>query len=357
MTTQYIPDSVKREANDHLDFIEDEYGVTVVFAVAHGSHAWGLSNEASDYDIKVVYTAPDLHRYAHLGSHRETITREFGEFEIEAWDVKKFAELLYKSNDQAVDVLRSPIAYRERIPRDDLRAYITDAYNPIQLYHTYRSIAKNNYRKYLSHHLVSNRDDVYPILTKFTNESVTGYVVLNEHTGEEVKVPGRAVDNETGDDRFIELPFDAVDTSQDDHRYCPNCDRYPETIPVTFETTQTRQTVKRNLAVIRASMNARYVKRTGERDGMERELPHVDFTTFLTEQAPAVFSKEIVLTAWDVVNKKLDGNTGEIGDIVGREFAHPPEYIDPDVHAESGPDQSRLNTAISELLEVTRTDT
>ncbi len=339
-----ITEDVQREANQHLDTIENEYDVTVVIAVAHGSHAWGLNNEDSDYDIKVVYVPKHLHQYAQLGSHRETITRDFGEFEVEAWDIQKFGELLYKSNDQALDVLRSPVTYRCLIDREDLREFIESDYNAIQLYHTYRSIAKNNYRKYLSHHLTSNRNNTYPIL----EERDDGYLVYNEYADTELFVPNRVIDNT--DEEFIDLPFDEVDTEEDDHRYCPHCDQQPETLPAKFQTTQTRQTVKRNLAVIRASMHARYLVETGNRG--QHELPHVEFPTFLDEQAPDVFDEEIIDLAWDLVKMKRDGDNSSIGDRVGREFAHPPEVIDHHVHATSPPDQDRINNAIADALEL-----
>lgn len=334
--------TVSDQANEHLDTIEDEYNVTIVFAVAHGSHAWGLNNDDSDYDIKSIYAPDNLHQYAQLGEHDETINREFGEYEIEAWDVQKFAELLSQSNEQALDILRSPIAYRERMPRSEIREFIEQQYNPIALYHTYRSIAKNNYRKYLSNHLTSNRQTVYPIIEEHTD----GYTVRNLHTDEELFVPDRVIDNDN--EEFIELPFEAVDTSEDDHRYCPNCDRQPDTLPLKFQTTQTRRTVKRNLAVIRAAMHAYYVKRTGEADG--HELPHVDFPTFLTEQAPGVFEDDIIDLAWELVELKRDGVNKDIGDQLGREFSHPPQVIDHKLHATSSPDQDDLNAFISDIL-------
>lgn len=337
-------------ANEHLDTIEDEYNVTIVLAVAHGSHAWGLSNEDSDYDIKAVYVPDDLHQYAQIGSHRETIQRDFDPYEIEAWDVNKFAELLRKSNDQAVDVLRSPIAYRERVSREKMREYIEQSYNPIQLYHTYRSIAKNNYRKYLSNHLTSNRDNTYPILERRDDAADPGYVVRNEHTGEDLFVPDRVVDCDPDDPQFIDMDYEAVDTGDQSDDYCPQCEEPPETLPTKFQTTQTLQTVKRNLAVIRVVMYALYLKRTGE--GGEHELPHEEFPVFLSEQAPAYFEDDVLDLAWDLVERKRDGDNSDIGDLLGEDLAHPPQEIDHQLHARTPPEQDQINEYVSEMLAV-----
>ncbi len=336
-----VPDNILEKANEHLDFIEDEYDVTVITAVAHGSHAWGLNNEDSDYDIKAVYVPESLYQYAQLGSHRETITRDFDPIEIEAWDIKKFGELLSQSNDQAIDVLRSPIVYRNLIDRDGMREFIENAYNPIQLYHAYRSISENNYRKYLSDHLTSNRRNTYSII----EERNSGYLVYNEYADTDLWVPNRVID--TDEEEFINIPFEEVDTSQEGNKY-KQSEHKPEYLPTKFQKTQTKQTVKRNLAVIRASMYARYLKRTG--DTGEHELPHVSFPTFLSEQAPSVFNEDTIDLAWGLVERKRNGDNSIVGNKVGQDLAHPPKEIDPKVHATSSPDQERLNEFIADIL-------
>lgn len=348
MTHTVTPGTHER-VREHLDTIETEYNVTVVLAVAHGSHAWGLANDDSDYDVKAVYVPDSLRQYAHLSDHRQAINRDFDDIEIEGWDIQKFAELLKESNEQAIDVLRSPIAYRERLSRDDLREYITENYQPIQLYHTYRAISKNNYRKYLSDHLTSNRDNTYPIRERRDD----GYLVYNEHAGDELFVPNRVVDTPDDVTETIDLDFDAVDISDTNHSVCPNCQEHPDVLPTQFQTTQTKRTVKRNLAVLNASMYARYLKRTGETSG--HDLPDVDFTDFLDNQAPDVFDDDIIDLAWELVELKLNGRNDEIGDRVGRDFAHPPVDIDHTQHLADGPDVETLNEHIDMLIDAAHT--
>lgn len=117
-----------------------------------------------------------------------------------------------------------------------------------------------------------------------------------------------------------------------------------------FKETQTRQTVKRNLAVMKATMSARYLLHTGENS--THQLPNVDFPTFLDEEAPGVFDQSRIETAQRLVEKKQNGNGAEeIGDVVGRDFAHPPEDIDGETHVTTKPDQERLNDFIDSMID------
>jgi len=97
-------------------------------------------------------------------------------------------------------------------------------------------------------------------------------------------------------------------------------------------------------------MCAKYLRVTGERG--EHRLPHVDFPTFLEEQAPDVFEASLRETVGDLVEAKRAGDGGrEIGDRIGYEFAHRPGEIDPDVHAIRQPDRERLNEFVDVMLD------
>lgn len=303
-----VPAHVHETVDDHLTAIEREHDVAVAMAVARGSHAWGAASPDSDYDVGFVFVPTDLRRYAHLEGTPETVVADRGECEYQGWDVRTFARLLADSNEGAIDLLRSPIRYRLAYDPADLTAYIERTYNPIDLYHTWRGIATSNYRKYISHHLVRNDDETFPIV-------------------------------DAGDETFtVETDDGTTTVSADDER---------------FTETQTKPTVKRNLTIYRAAMSAYYLKETGERG--EHELPALEFETFLREQAPEVFDAERIDRARELLERKRagDGET-DIGDAVGPEFAHPPREIDPAVHARDGPDTERLNGFIDEIIATVR---
>ncbi|SDK47369.1 nucleotidyltransferase domain-containing protein [Natronorubrum texcoconense] len=306
-----VPDHVLESVDELLTTIEREHSVSVALAVARGSRAWGAASPASDYDVGFVFVSEDLRRYAHLETPPTTIHEdaESDGIELQGWDVRTFAQLLADSNDGAICLLRSPIRYRTAYDPTDLAEYIERTYNPMDLYHAWRGIATSNYRKYISHHLVSTDDELVPILEVLEDDA---YVVETDDGTTTIMA---------SDERFAE--------------------------------TQTKPTVKRNLTICRAAMSARYLKAIGERG--EHDLPALEFETFLTEQAPAVFDAERIERARELLERKRAGEgTAEIGDAVGRKFAHPPREIDPEIHAREGPDTVRLDEFVDELIAAIR---
>ena len=326
-----VPQRVCDRIDEVLARLERAYDVEVAFATARGSHAWGGAGPDSDYDVGFVFVESDRHRYAHLGGPRESIDglptgvgsdaegehldamdeQQTGEptaasvdLEVQGWDVTTLARLVVDSNVSALDLLRSPIRYRTTYDPAPLAAFLERSYNPIDLYHDWRGIARTNYRTYLSDHLV--------------------------YDGEVVSILEREADGYR------------VETDDGTAWIDPDDERYRETA--------TQRTVKRNLTVCRAAMSARYLKATGERDG--HELPRRDFEAFLEEQAPAVFDADRIELAWDLLERKRRGEADAVvGVRVGREFAHPPRRIDPDVHAREGPDRDRVNAFVDAILE------
>lgn len=324
---------------DHLQRIEDEKSVSIVLAVEHGSRAWGLHNEDSDYDIKGVYVPDDLRAYVHLGNSQKAINRDFGEFEYEIWDISKFALLLKKSNEQAIDLVRSPIEYRSVIPRSEIRDFVVSEYNPIALYHDYRSIAKNNYRKYLSEHLVYDQD-VYPII----NETADEYEIQSPYMDGVIIVNKAAVRDNEG---TVEVPVKFITDEHDPH---PLGGEQPT--EVKFKETQTRQTVKRNLAVLMNAMQAEFIRKSGQK--MEHELPHVHIPTFIEEQAAGVVDDQWIELIWELIAMKKSGDNSEVGDLIGRDYAHQPRIIDPETHNTGDPSVDRINEFVDRLIPTTQ---
>ncbi|SDQ23826.1 nucleotidyltransferase domain-containing protein [Natronobacterium texcoconense] len=304
-----VPQHVFEAVDEALSTLEQRHEIVIPLAVAHGSHGWGGAGPDSDYDVAFVFVPRDLRQYAHLEGPEETIVDDRDDLEFQGLDIRRFAELLADSNESAIDIVRSPIRYREEYDPRDLSAYVERSYNPIDLYHDWRAIAGTNYRKYLSEHLVRD-GETYPIVERREDDGdALEYVVRTDDGTETV--------------------------AADDKRYAE---------------TQTRPTVKRNLTICRAAMYARYLRTTGERG--EHDLPAISFAEFLSEQAPTVFDDERLELVRDLLERKRTGDGDEeIGDAVGREFAHPEREIDPAVHACDGPDPGRLDEFVDEIID------
>ena len=299
-----------------LSELESEFDVRAVLAVARGSHAWGAASPDSDYDVGFVFVEVDCRRYAHLDGPREVVVEHVTatvdgrpvDLEFQGWGVTTFAKLLAASNQGAIDLLRSPIRYRTTYDPDSLAGELERTFDPMDLYHDWRAIASNTYRKYLSDHLVGPDDEVFPIRDRLA------------------------------DSYLVETDDETTTIAADDER---------------FTETATRQTVKCNLTVFRAAASARYLKRTGERG--DHDLPALEFESFLEEQAPAVFDDDRIECGHRLLERKRRGDgDAVIGDRVGRDFAHPPRRIDPAVHARDGPDRTRLNEAVDAMIDASR---
>jgi hypothetical protein len=286
--------------------IEREYDCRVIAARDTGSRAWGLDGPESDYDVDFLFVQPAV-AYATLGEYVASITTSHGEkLELAGWNVKRFAELLVESNPSAVEFLHSPLCYREHEALAALERDVAADFDPVALYHHYRSLASNQYRKYIRRVLLANDEPEWLIV----GDDDAGYDV-------------RRLD-EDGD------PDGAVTRVEK---------------PTGLREATTDRSVKRNLYVGRAGLAARYVLAT-------HEFPPLEFAALLDELAEiSEIDTQWIETARDLAARKRAGHGGEIvGDPFGREIV-PPTEIDYERHAGGGIDAERVNDFVRTTLD------
>lgn len=140
------------EIKKGLGRIRDKENIEILFAIENGSRAWGMESRDSDYDIRFVYRTA-LIDYIKLKQRKDVIQRNWEnmgmEFDIQGFDIFKFAKLLIKSNPNMIEWCQSPIVYWGEV-NPVMLSWIQENYNPIGLYHGYRSLAWNNYTKYIA---------------------------------------------------------------------------------------------------------------------------------------------------------------------------------------------------------------
>jgi len=164
-------DSVQEVVN----YLEDEYEITVLSIRDYGSNAWNLDSETSDMDAGMVYRHEKTSSYVKLGTYRQNIDRTFildgEEFELIGWNIDRFAELLNKSNPSMIEWLNSDIHYYNWWVRqgqgsvskvkdadtlfDNPQSHANENFKPIALWGHYRDMGKANYRKH-----IENRNDL-----------------------------------------------------------------------------------------------------------------------------------------------------------------------------------------------------
>lgn len=136
------------------DYLNKRYSITILAMNDIGSRSWNLHSSDSDFDVAAVYTQPPRNYYT-LNNYRQNIDRKFKvdgrEVDFMSWDLKRFSELLNKSNPSAIEFLRSGEKYYTKYPNlfKRLREYVEEYFKPVAAIHHYISMAKQNYKKYI----------------------------------------------------------------------------------------------------------------------------------------------------------------------------------------------------------------
>src|SRR5690349_14763485 len=94
---------------EHLNKIENEFRVRILYACESGSRAWGFPSPDSDFDVRFIYVH-DRDWYLSLSEDRDTIEKNLpGDLDIGGWDIRKTLRLISKSNVIPLEWLQSPI--------------------------------------------------------------------------------------------------------------------------------------------------------------------------------------------------------------------------------------------------------
>jgi predicted nucleotidyltransferase len=303
-----------------LSKVEQAHDVQIIAARDTGSRAWGLDGPESDYDVDFLFTQPPV-EYATVGEYEASITTTHGEkLELSGWNVKRFAELLIDSNPSVVEFLHSSLRYRDHEALDRLESAVADEFDPLTLYHHYRSLARNQHRKYIQRVLLDGDDPEW-------------LVVASDEAGYDV----RPVDSYGPD-------ASGPDTPQSEPKRVER--------PTELRAATTDRCVKRNLYVGRAALAARYVLAT-------HEFPPLQFSAMLDELATLDQFGELgrgaqpgrwIEAARELAEKKRAGEGGEtVGDAFGAEVI-PPTEIDHERHGGGGIDVERVNQFVAAVV-------
>lgn len=97
--------------------VEERFSVRAVYACESGSRAWGFESSDSDFDVRILYARPphDYLRFVPLTDAFDYRFEEpeFKDLDVACWDIRKAAELLWRSNPPLIEWLGSPIVYEQ----------------------------------------------------------------------------------------------------------------------------------------------------------------------------------------------------------------------------------------------------
>lgn len=128
----------------HLNNLELEREIKILWACETGSRAWGFPSTNSDYDIRMIY----VHKkdwYISLNESKDSIELMFdnNDIDITGWELKKALKLLRKSNASMLERVQSPIIYKaDREFGNDVKIEAQNHYSKIATMHHYLSMSK-----------------------------------------------------------------------------------------------------------------------------------------------------------------------------------------------------------------------
>lgn len=287
------------EIRQIVSYLEDNYDIDVLYVNEVGSRAFNLHSSESDHDIYIVFRQP-LKEYAKIDTYKENITEDniIDNWEVQGWNIKRFAELMYKSNPTTMEFSVSPLKHYVKNDEfktifDEFCSYAVANVNPIGLYYHYQSLADKNYTKYIKETWEINREEI-------AKSSMGDYLGTMEH---DPKI------RENNDQ--VELSFGRAGNYTIEKAYDMNF----------VKKTTTKQTVKRNLFVLRGICYAKWVKNY-------KTMPPLDFEQFIEKED--FLDENILTTLNELIAKKRNNNNENVGNVLS-------EFV-----------ESELNTRISD---------
>lgn len=137
---------IAHEIQSHLDRIELDNAVRILYACESGSRAWGFASEDSDYDVRFIYVhAHDW--YLAIDEARDVIELPVNSvLDIGGWELRKALRLMRKSNAVVFEWLQSPMVYRsDAVALDGLVQSMPEYFNLRAGAHHYLSMARNTF--------------------------------------------------------------------------------------------------------------------------------------------------------------------------------------------------------------------
>ena len=134
----------------HLEEIEQEKDVVILYACESGSRAWGFPSQDSDYDVRFLYlNRPEW--YLSIAQGRDVIERKHdGILDINGWDILKGLRLFRKSNPSFIEWINSPIIYLDRYDlRENIQSVMHKYFSQTVCSYHYLHMARGNYKDYL----------------------------------------------------------------------------------------------------------------------------------------------------------------------------------------------------------------
>ena len=143
--------------------IEKKENIRIIYCAESGSRAWGFASPDSDFDVRFIYVRPKEY-YLRLDKTRDVIEWQLDDtLDINGWDLQKALVLLHKSNPTMFEWNNSPIVYKTTPEWERISNIINNYFQPKAILYHYLSIAKSNYKQYLTNEIVRLKKYFYAL--------------------------------------------------------------------------------------------------------------------------------------------------------------------------------------------------
>ncbi|QHE51268.1 nucleotidyltransferase domain-containing protein [Pontibacillus sp. HMF3514] len=134
----------------HIEQIEKQHNVKVLYACDAGSRAYGLHAPRSDYDIRFIY----IHKpvwYLSIDQQRDVIELPVDDLlDMNGWDLQKTLKLFRKSNPPLFEWLQSELVYiSDSFFLNSIKQLEVEVFSPVPVLFHYFHMAKGNVKDYL----------------------------------------------------------------------------------------------------------------------------------------------------------------------------------------------------------------
>ncbi|KGX85937.1 nucleotidyltransferase domain-containing protein [Pontibacillus marinus] len=139
----------------HIDQIEKQHDVKVLYACDAGSRAYGLHAPGSDYDVRFIYIhKPDW--YLSIDQQRDVIELPVDDLlDMNGWDLQKALKLFRKSNPPLFEWLQSELVYlSDSFFVKSIKELEAEVFSPVPVLYHYFHMAKGNVKDYLMQDVV-----------------------------------------------------------------------------------------------------------------------------------------------------------------------------------------------------------
>lgn len=157
--------------------IEEQHGITILFAAESGSRSWRTAAPDADFDVRFIYIRR-LETYLRLDQVRDTLEFPIEDgWDMSGWDLDKTLRLLYKSNPRIYEWFHSPIIYTGREFVDRFEQVMNQYFSEKSAVYHYLNMARQQKDHFLQGEKVKLKKYLYAI-----HPLMAANWVLDHHT-------------------------------------------------------------------------------------------------------------------------------------------------------------------------------